>query len=156
MADLLSSRTLSDVKPHVKTFNYAIDKLTTGIVHIGIGAFHRAHQAVFTDDLLALDPSWKITAVSLRSADIQRQMQPQDYLYSVVERLDNVDNARVIGAIDRVIVAPENPQDVIQALASPHTKVVTITITEKGYCRDFSGQHLDIKNEGVKHNLLYA
>ena len=154
MADLLSSRTLSDVKPYIKTFNYDIDKLTTGIVHIGIGAFHRAHQAVFTDDLLALDPSWKITAVSLRSADIQRQMQPQDYLYSVVERLNNVENARVIGAIDRVIVAPEYPQDVIQALASPHTKVVTITITEKGYCRDFSGQHLDIKNEGIKHDLL--
>ena len=154
MANLLSSRTLSDVKDYVKTFNYDIDNLTSGIVHIGIGAFHRAHQAVFTDDLLALDPSWKITAVSLRSPDIQRQMQPQDYLYSVVERSNNVDNARVIGAIDRVIIAPEYPQDVIEALASPLTKVVTITITEKGYCRDFSGQHLDIKNEGIKHDLL--
>ena len=154
MANLLSSRTLSDVKAYVKTFNYDIDNLTSGIVHIGIGAFHRAHQAVFTDDLLALDPSWKITAVSLRSPDIQRQMQPQNYLYSVVERSNNADNIRVIGAIDRVIVAPECPQDVIEALASPHTKVVTITITEKGYCRDFSGQHLDIKNEGIKHDLL--
>ena len=96
MANLLSSRTLSDVKAYVKTFNYDIDNLTSGIVHIGIGAFHRAHQAVFTDDLLALDPSWKITAVSLRSPDIQRQMQPQNYLYSVVERSNNADNIRAV------------------------------------------------------------
>ena len=86
MTRLLSSHTLSDLRPDVKTFQYDLGKLTSGIVHIGIGAFHRAHQAVFTDDLLALDPRWKITAVSLRSPDIRNKLQPQDYLYSVLER----------------------------------------------------------------------
>ena len=131
MTRLLSSHTLSDLRPDVKTFQYDLGKLTSGIVHIGIGAFHRAHQAVFTDDLLALDPRWKITAVSLRSPDIRNKLQPQDYLYSVLERSSHEDRVRVVGAIDRVIVAPECPQDVIEALASPNTKVVTIQLPKK-------------------------
>ena len=155
MTRLLSSHTLSDLRPDVKTFQYDLGKLTSGIVHIGIGAFHRAHQAVFTDDLLALDPRWKITAVSLRSPDIRNKLQPQDYLYSVLERSSHEDRVRVVGAIDRVIVAPECPQDVIEALASPNTKVVTITITEKGYCRDSSGEHLDINNAAIQHDLAH-
>lgn len=124
-----------------------------GIVHFGIGAFHRAHQAVYTDDAMnAGDRDWGIIGVSLRSADVREQMQPQDGLYSVVERSAQGSSIRLIGAVQSVIVAPENPRAVIDALASPDTHIVTFTITEKGYRRRPDGS-LDINADDVAHDL---
>lgn len=108
----------------------------TGIVHFGIGAFHRAHQAVYTDDTMnAGERDWGIIGVSLRSPAVAEQMNPQGGLYSVTERSKDGDNARVIGAVQKVLVAANEPQAVISALASADTHIVSFTITEKGYCR---------------------
>lgn len=94
------------------------------VVHLGIGAFHRAHQAVTFDAL-----GWGITAASLRSPAVRDSMAPQDHLYSLVVG----EEVRVIGAVRAVIVAPERPDALLEALAAPETQIVTLTVTEKGY-----------------------
>ena len=111
-----------------------------GIVHIGIGAFHRAHQAVYTDDAMgAGDRDWGIVGVSLRSGDVAAQLNPQDGLYSVATRSAAGSKLRLIGAVQRVLVAHENPQAVIDAIAAPTTHIVSLTVTEKGYLRAPNG-----------------
>jgi len=107
-----------------------------GIVHFGIGAFHRAHQAVYTDAAMnAGERDWGIIGVSLRSPAVAEQLNPQDGLYSVTERSENGDKSRIIGAVKKVFVAADAPDAVVAALASADTHIVSFTITEKGYCR---------------------
>jgi len=111
-----------------------------GIVHIGIGAFHRAHQAVYTDDAMtAGDRDWGIIGVSLRSGDVAAQLNPQDGLYTVSTRGAAGSQLRLVGAVQQVFVASENPQAVIDAIAAPTTHIVSFTVTEKGYLRGSDG-----------------
>lgn len=111
-----------------------------GIVHFGIGAFHRAHQAWYTDAAMnAGDRDWMITGVSLRSPGVARQMNPQRGLYTVAEQSDRASALRIVGAVRNVLVASEEPDAVIAAVAAPSTHIVSLTITEKGYCRAASG-----------------
>ena len=112
-----------------------------GIVHFGIGAFHRAHQAVYTDDAMgAGDRDWGIVGVSLRSGDVAAQLGPQDGLYTVSSRTAAGPEIRLIGAVQRVLVAAQEPQAVIDVLAAPTTHIVSFTVTEKGYLRTADGQ----------------
>jgi fructuronate reductase len=106
-----------------------------GIVHLGLGAFHRAHQAVYTQQALALgeDSSWGICGVTQRSAAVAEALLPQDCLYSVLERSENSTDVSVIGAIREVLFAGEEVQEVVDRLSSPTTHIVTLTVTEKGY-----------------------
>ncbi len=107
------------------------------MVHLGIGAFHRAHQAAVFDDVLNEgDLRWGITAASLRSPTVRDELAPQDALYTLVERDGATERHRVIGAVQAVLVAPEQPQALLDALAHPDTHIVTLTITEKGYKLD--------------------
>lgn len=113
---------------------YDRDGVSAGIVHFGIGNFHRAHQAVYVDDLLASGAKqWGITGVSLRSPSTRDALKPQDYLYTLATLGEDTDY-RIIGAIKDVLVAPEDPRAVIELLANPATQLVSSTITEKGYC----------------------
>lgn len=105
------------------------------IVHLGIGAFHRAHQAVFTQDGQTPDDPWRITGVSLRSPQVRDTLAPQDGLFTVTERSNGAASTRLITVIDTVLVAAEDPEAVIAALAAPDTHIVTLTVTEKGYYR---------------------
>jgi fructuronate reductase len=124
-----------------------------GIVHFGIGAFHRAHQAAYTDAAMAAgDADWRITGVSLRSADVAQQLNPQDGLFTLVERSSDAMSARLIGSVASVIVAPENPDAVIGAIASSSTHVVSFTVTEKGYVRRADGT-LDTDNSALAADL---
>lgn len=124
-----------------------------GVVHLGIGAFHRAHQAVVFDDALrAGDLRWGITGVSLRSAGVREQLVPQDRLYTLVVRDGAGETTRVIGAVLDVLVAPEDPAAVIAALASPDTHIVTLTVTEKGYPFDRATGAL-LTSDEVAHDL---
>lgn len=137
----LSSATLSRVSSSVAKPRYDRNAQDCGIVHIGLGAFHRAHQAVYTDDAMNDgDRDWSITGVSLRSAAVQAQLALQDGFYTVRERQGDNSRIRLIGAVRQVLVAPENPAAVVDALAHPHTRIVTCTVTEKGYCRDRDGR----------------
>ena len=107
-----------------------------GIVHIGIGAFHRADQAVYTDDAMnAGDHDWGIIGVSLRSGDVAAQLNPQDGLYTVSSRSAAGTRLRVIGAVRKVLVAADEAQAAIDAIAAPTTHIVSFTVTEKGYLR---------------------
>ncbi len=111
-----------------------------GIVHIGIGAFHRAHQAVYTDDAMnAGDRNWGIIGVSLRSGDVAAQLNPQNGLYTVSTRSAVGTDLRLLGAVQRVLVAADDPQAVIDAIAAPTTHIVSFTVTEKGYLRGPDG-----------------
>ena len=133
----LSSATLDALPDDVIRPAYDRAAVRPGVVHLGIGAFHRAHQAAVFDDVLnAGDLRWGIVAASLRSPRVRDQMAPQDGLYTMLVRDGSSEHAQIIGAVQRVIVAPEEPLALLDALASPHTHIVTLTITEKGYKLD--------------------
>lgn len=125
--------------------------VTSGIVHFGTGNFHRAHQAVYCDDLLSQgENSWGITGVSMRSPDMRDNLAPQDFLYTQAT-LGEATDYRIIGAIQDILVAPENPQMVIDAIANDTTQLVTTTITEKGYCLSLG--KIDVKNSLIIDDL---
>lgn len=109
----------------------------TGVVHLGIGAFHRAHQAVVFDDALASgDLRWGVLGASLRSPGVRDQLNPQDGLYTLVVRDGADEHLRVIGAGRGVLVGPENPAALVAAMAEAEVHIVTLTVTEKGYRLD--------------------
>jgi fructuronate reductase len=118
--------------------------LTVGIVHLGTGAFHRAHQAVYTQDALAESgaASWGICGVTQRSPAVAEALLPQDCLYSVLERRGKSTDMRVIGVIRDVLVAQAQAGMVTERLAAPATRIVTLTVTEKGYRFGPSTGHL--------------
>ena len=128
----------------------------TGIVHLGLGAFHRAHQAEFTDDCLnAGETNWGIAAASLRNPDTRDALAPQDGLYTLALR-ENADQAlRVIGAINQTFVAPEDPGALLRVMADPAVKIVSLTVTEKGYTADIAGGGLQLSDQGVQHDLAH-
>jgi fructuronate reductase len=125
-----------------------------GIVHFGIGAFHRAHQAVYTDDAMESgDRDWAISGVSLRSPDVRDALQPQDGLYSVIERDSAGERLRVIGSVREVLVGGEDAERIVSALASPHVHIATFTVTEKGYLRDPDKGSLLTSATDLAHDL---
>ena len=124
--------------------------VTTGIVHFGPGAFHRAHQADYVDRLLDHDASWGIAAVSLRSRGTIEALAAQDGLYTLAIR-DAESRMRVIGAHTHFL-GPEDAQDVRDLLIAPETRLVTTTITEKGYCLASDGT-LDLAHPDIVHDL---
>jgi fructuronate reductase len=132
----LSSTTLGALPQSVARLRYDRDGRGVGIVHFGIGAFHRAHMAAYTDDAMAGgEGDWRILGVSLRSAGVRNQMHPQDGLYTLVERSASGSKARIIGAVADVLVASEERERLVATLAAPTTHIASFTITEKGYCR---------------------
>jgi fructuronate reductase len=108
-----------------------------GIVHLGVGAFHRAHQAVYTEEAMAAGGGdWGIVEVAPRSAAIVSALVAQDLLYSVTTLGPSSSSTRVVGAVSAALQAPAAPDDVIAYLADPRVRVVTLTVTEKGYRLD--------------------
>ncbi|MGN8119324.1 mannitol dehydrogenase family protein [Labrys sp. 22185] len=127
-----------------------------GIVHLGLGAFHRAHQAVITEAALeAGDYSWGIAGISLRSPDIRDALALQDGLYTVAVRDGTGDRFAVTGAILTTLVAPENPGAVLDLMTAPNTRIVSLTVTEKGYCHRPATGDLDEDNSDIRHDLTY-
>ncbi|MBF0276243.1 MAG: mannitol dehydrogenase family protein [SAR324 cluster bacterium] len=125
-----------------------------GIVHLGIGAFHRSHQAWYTHKLLELQGGdWRIQGISLRSAQVRDTLNPQDGLYTVVVSSSEGKIYHILGSVDNVLVAPENPQAVITALCQKSVHVVTLTITEKGYCLKGNTGELDEDHQSIVHDL---
>jgi fructuronate reductase len=139
-------------------FSYDRDAQAVGIVHFGIGAFHRAHQAWYTDRAMdAGDRNWAITGVSLRSAEVAEQLNPQQGIYTVTERSEHGALTRLIGAVRNVLVAPYEGAAVTAALAAPSTHIASLTITEKGYCRTADGSlDADLAAEGSVYACLAA
>jgi fructuronate reductase len=147
----LTNASLAEAGPDVRRPLYDRAAMRAGVVHFGPGAFHRAHQAAYFDRLLAADPRWGICAVSLKSPGVRDALSPQDGLYTLVELGDQT-QFRVIGAIGEVLVAGEAPEQVAQRLAAPETRLVTLTVTEKGYCLGPDGT-LDLNHPDVLADL---
>ena len=127
---------------------------SVGIVHLGIGAFHRAHQSVFTEDaaVSAHEPGWGICGVTQRSSTVVDQLRPQDGLYTVLERSRNEVRARVVAQVSDVLFAAQEGERLLRLLADPAVRIVTLTVTEKGYRRRADGA-LDLDDPAVAHDL---
>ncbi len=132
----LANATLARLPSAVARPAYDRSAVTSGIVHLGIGAFHRAHQAVATDDTLAKEPGWGIVAASLRSAETRDALKPQDGLYTLAVRSAEGERLRVIGAVLDILVVAEERERLLAAMSDPRIRIVSLTVTEKGYCHD--------------------
>jgi fructuronate reductase len=133
----LSEKGLSRLPADVAVPGYDRAQVKTGVVHLGVGAFHRAHQAVVFDDALASgDLRWGVLGASLRSPGVRDQLNPQDGLYTLVVRDGSDEHLRVIGAGRGVLVGPEDPAALVAAMADADVHIVTLTVTEKGYRLD--------------------
>ncbi|MBA6341536.1 mannitol dehydrogenase family protein [Colwellia sp. MB02u-10] len=151
---LLKQLNLSKIANNQKVSTPKYDRENTdiGIVHLGPGAFHRAHQAVYTENAMNLSGGhWGICGVSLRSATARDILAEQDNLYTLAI-LDKKVSYQVIGAIKQVLVASEQSDDVLARMSAASTKLVTLTITEKGYCLASDGS-LDLNHPDIKHDL---
>ena len=147
----LSEATVAQVRPDTIRPAYERSACQVGWVHFGPGAFHRAHQAYYADQLLGRDPRWAISAVSLRSAASRDALAPQDNLYILAE-LAETPRLRLIGALREILLAPAERDAVFARLVAPQTRLVTLTVTEKGYCLGGDGR-LDLEHPDIAHDL---
>jgi mannitol 2-dehydrogenase len=131
----LTGAALPDLPETVRPPAYDRDALRPGVVHIGVGGFHRAHQGVYFDELArrGLADGWGLTGVGLHSPAMGEVMKAQDCLYLVVERGAGGTTARVVGVMGRYLYGPDERPAVLDALSDPATRLVTLTITGNGY-----------------------
>jgi len=148
----LCQAALDALPPAVQRPAYVRAHTRIGVVHFGPGAFHRAHQAVYLDDVLASDPDWAISAVSLHSPGVRDALAPQDGLYTLV-LLGEQPALRVVGSIREVLCAPQQREAVAARLSDPDVRLVTLTITEKGYCLADAG--VDATHPDIAHDLAH-
>lgn len=149
----LSATSLAAVPQGVAVPDYDRSTITPGIVHLGIGAFHRAHMAVYVDDLLKDQPDWAIVGASLRRPDTKEALEPQDGLYTIAVRDAAGTHPRVIGSILKVLDANTEREDLLALMASPQIRIVSLTVTEKGYCHDPATGELDQHHPDIVHDL---
>ena len=136
----LCAATLDRFPPAITPLRYNRDAQAVGIVHLGIGAFHRAHQAWYTDRAMAAgDRDWAIVGVSLRSGDVAAQLNPQNGLFTVTEKASAGQSLHLVGALREVLVNSPSSASVTTRLIAPETHIVSLTVTEKGYCRKPDG-----------------
>lgn len=128
-----------------------------GIVHLGPGAFFRAFNAIYTAEAMAKSGGdWRISAVSLKSGEIKKKLQPRNFAYTSVSLAPDDVRYQTIDVIDDILVAPDDPQRVIDLMASPDIHVVSMTVTEKGYCHNPATGSLQSDNEDIAHDLNRA
>lgn len=154
----LNQKNLGEISKRISCPKYDRSQLKTGIVHIGIGGFHRAHEALYTDQLLhdSSVTDWGICGVALLDFDtkIYNTLKAQDGLYTLmVKELDGTLTKRVIGSIVECLYAPENPLKVIEKMASSEVKIISLTITEGGYNYDEATGTFNFKNPLIQHDL---
>lgn len=128
-----------------------------GIVHLGIGNFHRAHEAVYTEEaMLAAGGDWGICGVTLQGDVSKRDaLMAQDGLYSVVERGPEGVRVTVIRALREVLAMPHDRLRLFELLADRNVRIVSLTVTEKGYCRDPQTGDVDLSHPAIQHDLAY-
>ena len=145
---------LSELPAAVARPAYEPRSIGIGIVHLGIGAFHRAQTAVYSDDALAIQRGdWGICGVSLRSPGVRDRLAPQEGLYTSVAKSPSAVRRRVIGSVREVLFLGDQGHEVHARLVAPETKIVTLTITEKGYCHDPSTGRLNFAHPDIARDL---
>ena len=151
----MSRLTLNSALPDgVSAPAYAPAAHGTGILHIGLGAFHKAHPAVYTDDALAAQGGdWRIAGVSLRSTAPADELSPQDGAFTVIERSAERTTARVIGALSHAWTMRNDRAAVLAALCDPMVRIVSLTVTEKGYGIDRATGGIDTAHPAIAADL---
>src|SRR3954469_1249862 len=146
---------LSELGGAVRIPTYDRRSLTRSVVHIGVGGFHRAHQAVYFDELAqrGISTDWGVVGVGLRNRQIKDALDPQDCLFTVVERDNDGDSPRVVGSLCEVQFAPDDPEAVVRLLSRPTTRLVTLTITGDGYNVDLQTGAFDADADGIERDV---
>lgn len=156
----LNKTNISKIGTQIPVPTYDRKQLKTGIVHIGVGGFHRSHQAYYIHQLLQKHGAtdWAICGVGLREADrnMANVLEEQDYLYTLVtQHPDGKVESEVIGAITEYLLAVDTPQLVIDKMAHPDTKIVSLTITEGGYNFNPNTGDFNFENPDIQHDLAH-
>ncbi len=154
-APRLARNALPDLGAHLLSPAWRDPRI--GIVHLGIGNFHRAHQALFTEEaMIAEGGDWGICGVTLQGDVAKRDaLMAQDGLYSVVERGPEGERVTVVRALREILAMPHDRAALFARLADPQVRIVSLTVTEKGYCRDPNSGGADIGHPGIMHDLAY-
>ena len=163
MSDLstmkLNSLNVSRLQPEVQTPAYDRRRLLSHTVHIGVGGFHRAHQALYLDDLLAMPDAerWGECGIGVLRADdrMRDALAAQDRLYTLVERSATTQSARVVGSIVDYIYAPDSCESAIERMAAPDTRIVSLTITEGGYFLDEGTGAFLADHPSIQHDIQH-
>ncbi|CAE7944431.1 unnamed protein product [Symbiodinium sp. KB8] len=141
----------------VRVPQYDRSKVKPGIVHIGVGNFHRAHQCAFVDDALELPghESWGYSGVGLMPGDVRMRdvLKEQDMMFTLWQRGTDTEQVRVIGCYREYYLATEDSEEIIVRLSSAQTKIVTLTVTEKGYFVNLATGKLDTASPAVSSDV---
>ena len=154
----LNARTLKRWSDEVALPGYDREVVTSGVVHVGVGGFHRAHQAMYHDELMnqGAGSEWGICGVGVMPADrlMKEVLAAQDGLYTlVVKHSDGTYEPRVIGSLVEYLYAPDDPEAVVEKMAAPSTRIVSLTITEGGYNVSDLTSEFDVNNPAVVADL---
>ncbi|MEP1383375.1 MAG: mannitol dehydrogenase family protein [Paraglaciecola sp.] len=155
---LLNNANLTALPESVTVPGYDRSKVTSGIVHVGVGGFHRSHEAFYTNEYMTQsgDLSWGICGVGLRDADrkMKTLLEAQDYLYTlIVKHPDGTVENKVIGSLSDFLLGCDDPEAVINKMACAETKIVSLTITEGGYNFNPATGEFDFSNPDVIYDL---
>ncbi|MDG4881143.1 mannitol dehydrogenase family protein [Mesorhizobium sp. WSM4884] len=154
-AERLGPALLGRLPPQVGKPAYDRSALRSGIAHIGVGAFHRCHQAEYTDDLLAKDfDRWGLVGINIRPPLLAGTLGRQGGLYTRLIRQNDEIEARVIGSIVRVVDSQDSAGPALEVLSSPEIEMVSMTVTEKGYCHIPSSGALDLDHPDIVYDLV--
>jgi fructuronate reductase len=150
----LDDRTLANVRAGVRLPSYDRKLLAARIVHLGLGNFSRAHLAEYVEDVIeAGEGGWGMIGVSLQRPDQRDRLAPQDGLYTTLQRDGSEIRPRIIGCLMQVMVAPEDPSAVISVMAGKTCGIVSLTVTEKGYCFDAGSGQLNLDHPAIQADL---
>ncbi len=154
----LSRAALPTIAPPVQTPGFDLAAVQPGIVHLGLGNFHRAHMARYTHTLMSQHPDtlkWGILGAGLMPGDrrMADSLHPQDNLYTLVERSGQDETVTVIGSLAGVIFAGEDSTALLDAVTQPPIRIVSLTVTEHGYCLNRSTKRLDLENPLIQADL---
>jgi mannitol 2-dehydrogenase len=159
MSRPLSLAALAQLPSSVARPAYAREALRPGILHIGVGNFHRAHQAVYLDDLFnsGRDLDWALVGAGVRPGDaaMRRALEPQDWLTTVVELEPGAPAARVTGAMVGFVPVGEDARAIVEALDDPGLRIVSLTVTEGGYCIDPATGAFDPEHPEIRHDAAH-
>ena len=156
----LCRSTLADLPANIARPRFDPAKIRPGIVHLGFGNFHRAHMARYTHDLMerrADAAQWGIVGVGTLAADVRVRdaLAAQDRLYTLIERQDRDETATVVGSVSEVIFAGESSQAALLAIDDPAIRIVSMTVTENGYCRNAETRTLDREHPSIVFDLAH-
>lgn len=150
----LCEKNLNKLPAHVQRPTYDRGQVARAIVHLGVGAFHRAHQAMYTDAVLASgDLAWGIVGAGIVSSNMKEALQPQDGLYTLAVMGPSGNKVQIIGSILAVLGGKDDDGQLLKIMRQPSTRIVSLTVTEKGYYLDPATGQLQLEAPAIQSDL---